>query len=86
MDLDMETELLYDFCINIPRILISGKTIIIDNVKRVLNFTEKCIVVDGGLNYTSISGEGFVIKKLEDERLLIMGNISLIEFYPCKKG
>lgn len=84
--MDIESELLYDFYINIPRIVISGKTVIIDNVKRILTFSEKSISVDAGHNYTVINGEGLIIKKLEDERLLILGNVDLIEFYPNKKG
>ena len=64
--MDIDAELLYDFYINIPRIIISGKTIIIDNVKRLLSFTGKSIVIDTGHNYTVINGEGLIIKKLED--------------------
>ena len=77
----IKDELLYDFSINMPRLLISGRSAVIDNVKKVAVITDKNIVVDCKGEYVSLSGMDFVVNQLEDERMLVTGEIRKIEFF-----
>jgi sporulation protein YqfC len=77
----LKDELIYDFSINMPRLLISGRSVVIDNVKKVALVTDQNIVVDCKGAYTSLSGKNFVINQLEDERMLVTGEIRKIEFF-----
>jgi len=77
----LKDELMYDFSINMPRLLVSGKSAIIDNVKRVVLITEQNIVVDCKGSFTSLVGSEFVVNQLEDERMLVTGEIRKIEFF-----
>ena len=77
----IKDELLYDFSINMPRLLISGRSAVIDNVKKVAVITDKNIVVDCKGAYASLSGRDFVVNQLEDERMLVTGEIRKIEFF-----
>lgn len=78
-------EMIYDFGINMPRILVSGKTAIIDNIKKVVLISENNIIVDNGKRYTSVIGSDLVINQLGEERMQITGNINMVEFYEGKK-
>ncbi len=84
MDIDMD--LLYDFSINIPRVIISGNYAILDNVNKILSFTDKGLVADTGKRFTTVNGENIEIKDLKDHRLIITGNIISVEFFLNKKG
>lgn len=79
--MDIKEELLFDFGINMPRILVSGNSAIIDNVKKVELMTEEQVVVQNGKKHTALLGRGLVIKSLSDERMLVTGGIYKIEFY-----
>jgi len=84
--MSIKDELLFDFSINMPRLLISGKTGIIDNVKKIIMISESMIIVDNGNKFSAINGENLIVKELEEERMLVTGNIKSIEFYNEKKG
>jgi len=77
----IKDELLYDFSINRPRLLVSGRSAVIDNVKKVVMITDTNIVVDCKGAYVSLSGGNFVINQIEDERMLVTGDIKKIEFF-----
>ena len=36
--MNVREELLFDFAVNMPRILVTGKTIVIDNVRKIMMF------------------------------------------------
>lgn len=74
-------ELIYDFSINMPRILVGGKTGILDHVKKILLITDQTIVVSCGKRSISILGENLLVRELDEERMLVSGNIATIEFY-----
>ncbi|MBN7772699.1 YabP/YqfC family sporulation protein [Clostridium aminobutyricum] len=87
--MDIKNELIYDFSLNLPRVLVSGKTGILDNVKRIVMVSEKTIIIDNGQRFTALNGEGLTINRIEDERMLIVGEIKSIEFFgalPADKG
>ena len=74
-------ELLFDFAVNMPRVLVTGETTVVDNVKKLLVMTDREVVVSNGRRCTSISGHGFVVTKLKEERMLIAGEVDEIRFF-----
>ncbi len=77
----IKDELLFDFALNLPRVLVSGNTAILDNVKKLVLLSEKQIIVHNGKQYTSLTGNKLIIKELRDERMLITGEMEQIQFY-----
>jgi len=77
----IKEELIYDFSINMPRILIGGRTGIIDNVKKIVLIGENNVVVNCGRRYISVNGTNLLVRQLSDERMLISGEINTVEFY-----
>ncbi|MGI6731084.1 MAG: YabP/YqfC family sporulation protein [Anaerovoracaceae bacterium] len=77
----IKEELIFDFSINMPRLLVSGNTGIIDNIKKIVLISDKNIIVDHGSQYSSIIGMDLVVKELGEERLTVTGKIQSIEFY-----
>ena len=84
--MSIKDEMLFDFSINMPRLLVSGNTGIIDNVKKIILISETSIIVDNGKRYSAINGEALVVKQLEEERMIVTGNIKSVEFYSENKG
>ncbi len=76
----MKTELMFDFAVNMPRIVISGELMIIDYVKRIVMYSPDRIVVHNGRRYTWVEGKNLVIKELKDERMLITGALEQFGF------
>lgn len=81
----IKDELLYDFSLNMPRILISGKTGIVDNVKKLVMVSENNVVADCGAMFASVSGEELTVDLLDDKRMIVTGTIRNLEIYPGKK-
>ena len=79
--MSIKEEFLFDFAVNLPRILVSGKTAVLDNVKKVMLLTDSEIVVFNGQRYTSVTGRDFIITELREERMLITGEIAEIRFF-----
>ncbi|MEG0829169.1 MAG: YabP/YqfC family sporulation protein [Anaerovoracaceae bacterium] len=77
----IKDELLFDFAINMPRILVSGNTAVLDNVKKLVLLSEDQIIVDNGKRFTSLMGKNLIITELKDERMLITGDMEQIQFY-----
>ncbi|NLY70238.1 MAG: hypothetical protein GX076_00895 [Clostridiales bacterium] len=77
----IKDELIYDFSINMPRILVGGKTAILDNVKKIVLISNNNVVVSCGRKYISVTGRDLIVRQLAEERMLISGNIDNIEFY-----
>ncbi|MGI6728034.1 MAG: YabP/YqfC family sporulation protein [Anaerovoracaceae bacterium] len=74
-------ELIFDFSINMPRILVGGKIGIIDNVKKIVLISENNVVVSCGTKHISISGKNLIVRQLSEERMLVSGDLNNIEFY-----
>lgn len=79
--MSIREELLFDFAVNMPRVLVTGETTVLDNVKKVMILTDSQIVVFNGRKYTSISGHGFVMTRLKEERMLVSGEVEEIRFF-----
>ncbi|HIU25093.1 MAG TPA: YabP/YqfC family sporulation protein [Candidatus Copromorpha excrementigallinarum] len=79
--MDIKEELLFDFAVNIPRVLVAGNTTVLDNVKRLMMLTDTQIVVSNGRRYTSVKGRDFVVSQLKEERMLVKGEVEEIRFF-----
>lgn len=79
--MSMLEEILYDFELHMSRILVSGTSAIVDNVKKLVLVSATNIIVDNGKEFTAISGENLLVKELGAERLHIGGIIKKVEFY-----
>ena len=77
----IKDELLFDFSIHLPRVLLSGNTVILDNVKKLVLLSSEQIIVYHGQRLTSVRGKGLKIKELKDERMLITGDLEQLQFY-----
>lgn len=83
--MSIREELLFDFAVNMPRILVAGRTAVLDNVKKVMLLTDTEITVFNGQSYTSVSGHDFVITQLKDERMLVAGEVEEIRFFKASQ-
>ena len=79
--MSIKEELLFDFAVNMPRILVTDRTAVLDNVKKVMVLTDKEVVVYNGQSYTSLKGHGFIMTRLKDERMLMAGEVEEIRFF-----
>jgi sporulation protein YqfC len=79
--MSIKDELVFDFAVNIPRLVICGDMVIIDNVKRIAVFSDTGIIVHNGTCYTSIEGERLTIKELGEERMIIKGELETVQFF-----
>lgn len=77
----IKEELLFDFAINMPRVLVTGRTTVLDNVKKLMLLTDDQIVVFNGQRYTSVTGRDFVVTQLKEERMLVAGEVEEIRFF-----
>lgn len=77
----IKDEFLYDFGIKMPRLLISGKTAVIDNISRIALLTDTNITAECGRAFISLSGHNFAVDVIEDERMIVTGEIQKVEFY-----
>lgn len=74
-------EMLYDFSVNLPRVLIGSKTGVLDHVKKLLIVTESNIVANCGSGHISVHGEKLTIRQLAEERIIVGGDIKTIELF-----
>lgn len=79
--MSVKDELMLDFLLNVPRIVICSDMTIIDNVKRIVRFSENQIIVHNGSCYTSAEGKGLTIKELGEERMIIKGELETVRFF-----
>ena len=77
----IKDDILFDFDVNMPRVLVSGRTAVLDNVRKLMLLTDSEIVVFNGQRYTSVTGEDFVVTELKEERMLVSGEVKEIRFF-----
>lgn len=80
-----QEEFLFDFSLHMPRILISGNTAVLDNVKKIVMIGNDGIVVDCGGRYLALNGKNLMVEQLEEERMMVTGGIASVDFYGEKK-
>lgn len=74
-------EMNYDLDFNEPKLIISEKLAVIENVKAIVMISENSLTVECGKRYVTVTGSDFVIKEIFEGRLLIEGRIQGIEFF-----
>lgn len=79
--MSIKEDILFDFAINMPRILVAGRTVVIDNIKKIMMLNDSHIVVLNGDKYTSVTGSDFVITYIGDERMMISGDVEEVKFF-----
>ena len=84
--MDVKEELLYDYSIKMPRLLVSGKTAILDHVRKIVYITEQSVVVDHGNRFSEVSGIHLRVLLIEEERVIVTGEIAEVKFYSGKDG
>lgn len=77
----IKDDILFDFAVSMPRVLVSGRTAVLDNVRKLMLLTDSEIVVFNGQRYTSVTGEDFVVTELKEERMLVSGEVKEIRFF-----
>ena len=77
----IKDDILFDFAVNMPRVLVSGRTAVLDNVRKLMLLTDSEIVVFNGQRYTSVTGEDFVVTEPKEERMLVSGEVKEIRFF-----
>jgi sporulation protein YqfC len=79
--MDNPFDVLEDFDIKVARILVSGTSAIIDNVKKIIIMSDSNITVDYGRGQLSLYGSGLTIEYIYDGRISVKGNFSGVEFF-----
>ncbi len=79
--MSIKEEILFDFAVNMPRVLVTERLAVLDNVRKVMLLTDSEIVVFNGQKYTSVKGHDFVITELKEERMLVTGEVEEIRFF-----
>lgn len=78
--MSLKEEILFDFSVNIPRVIVGGNLIIVDYVKRIVLYSSEKVVLHNGNKYVWLEGKNFVIKEMKDERVLITGELEYFRF------
>lgn len=73
-------EIVNDFGVKMPRVLISGKYAIVDSVKKIYVLSEDIVTLETSEGYISILGEALSVETLCDERIELKGDFSGVEF------
>ena len=74
-------EMSYDLDFNDPKLIISEKLAVIENVKAIVMISETSLTVLCGTTHVTVTGSDFVTKEIFEGRLLIEGKIQGIEFF-----
>ena len=74
-------EMSYDLDFNDPKLIISEKLAVIENVKAIVMISETSLTVLCGKKHVTVTGSDFFIKEIFEGRLLIEGKIQGIEFF-----
>lgn len=76
-------EIVYDLDFTMPRIIATGRLVILENVTAIVMISASALTVSSGKDrkkFTTVSGENFIIKEIGEGRLVIEGKIRSIEF------
>lgn len=79
--MSIKDELIFDFDISLPRVMICGSVIIIDYVKRIAGYSAENILLHNGERYTCVTGKNLVLKEIRNGRVLITGELEEVRFF-----
>lgn len=78
--MNIKEEMAYDLDFTAPRVIVTQRLAILENVTAIVMISEKALTVRSGRRYTTVAGDNFVIKEIGEGRLIIEGNIRQVEF------
>lgn len=71
-----------DFDVDRPRVVLLDDLVILEHVTSLLSVSEEQVVVGHGKHWvTSVYGKNFVVKELDEGRILLEGTIQRTEFW-----
>ena len=79
--MSLKEEFIFDFAVKMPRLLVSGNTAVLDNIKKVVLISASQIIIDSGSRFTAVTGKNLEISEIADRRMFIEGDIDEIRFY-----
>ena len=78
--MNIKEEMVNDLDFTMPRVIVTQRMTILENVTAIVMISEKALTVRSGRRYTTVVGENFVSKEIGEGRLIIEGNIRQVEF------
>lgn len=82
----VKSEILNDFGIKMPRVLISGTYAVVDSVKKIYVLSGDIVTLETSEGYVSILGSDICVDTLCDERIELSGDFSGVEFVRPQKA
>ena len=82
----VKSEILNDFGIKMPRVLISGTYAVVDSVKKIYVLSGDIVTQETSEGYVSILGSDICVDTLCDERIELSGDFSGVEFVRPQKA
>lgn len=80
--IDIKDELLLDFSVSSSRVLITDKLVLIDNITRIVDFSDTMLVAQTGRNsYTTVNGMNIFISSFRNSRIVCSGEIKSVKFH-----
>lgn len=73
-------EMAYDLDFTKTKVIVTERVAILENITAIVMISEKALTVQSGKKYTTVVGEDFVIKEINEGRLIIEGKIQRVEF------
>jgi len=80
-------EAIYDFDFTMPRVIATGRLVILENITAVVMISENALTVSScgpgkgrKQRFTTVTGGNFIIKEIGEGRLVIEGKIRGVEF------
>ena len=78
--MNMIEEMAYDLDFTKPKVIVTERLAILENITAIVMLSEKALTVSSGRRYTTVVGEDFVIKEIGEGRLIIEGKVQRVEF------
>ena len=78
--MNIKEEMVNDLDFTMPRVIVTQRLTILENVTAIVMISEKALTVQSGKRYTTVVGEDFVIKEICEGRLIVEGKVQRVEF------
>ena len=82
---ECKEELLSDFSLQKPRVLLTDRFAIVDHVQKLLLFSPEGIAASCGVFCAEVQGEGLVIERFQEGRMEVRGKLEGVRMYPEEK-
>ena len=81
----IRSEILTDFGMKMPRVLVSGRYAVVDSVKKIYVLSCDIVTLETSEGYISILGNDICVETLCDERIELCGDFTGVEFIRPQK-